>query len=95
MRPSQMLCLLCLVVLAGCHNKQADTAALQQQYQQAHKQYVDDCVAPMTSGAGDALSGKTSKAPTLQQEAAQQQKCEAEAKRAGDLQRQLQAASQQ
>jgi hypothetical protein len=48
----------------------------------------------MTSGAGDALSGKTSKTPTPQQEAAQQQKCEAEAKRAGELQKQLQAASQ-
>lgn len=94
MRLSLMSCLLCLVVLAGCQSKRADTAALEQQYQQAHKQYVDDCVAPMTSGAGDALSGKTSKAPTPQQEAAQQQKCEAEAKRAGELQKQLQAASQ-
>jgi hypothetical protein len=81
-------------VLSGCQNKRADTAALEQQYQQAHKQYVNDCVAPMTSGAGDALSGKTSKAPSPQQEAVQQQKCEAEAKRAGELQKQLQAASQ-
>lgn len=94
MRLSLMSCLVCLVVLIGCQSKRADTVALEQQYRQAHKQYVDDCVGPMTSGAGDALSGKTSKAPTPQQEAAQQQKCEAEAKRAGDLQKQVQAASQ-
>lgn len=94
MRLSLTFCLVCLVVLTGCQSKRADTTALEQQYQQAHKQYVDDCVAPMTSGAGDALSGKTSKTPTPQQEAAQQQKCEAEAKRAGELQKQLQAASQ-
>ena len=80
--------------LAGCQSKHVDTAALQQQYQQAHKQYVDDCVTPMTSGAGNALSGKTSPTPNPQDQAAQQQKCEAEAKRAGELQKQLQAASQ-
>ena len=80
--------------LAGCQSKHVDTTALQQQYQQAHKQYVDDCVTPMTSGAGNALSGKTSPVPSPQDQAAQQQKCEAEAKRAGELQKQLQAASQ-
>lgn len=80
--------------LAGCQNKHADTAALQQQYQQAHKQYVDGCVTPMTSGAGNALSGKSSRAPSPQEQAALQQKCEAEAKHAGELQQQLQAASQ-
>ena len=36
--------------LAGCQSKHVDTTALQQQYQQAHKQYVDDCVTPMTVG---------------------------------------------
>jgi hypothetical protein len=82
------------LTLAGCHGKQVDVTALQQQYQQAHKQYVDDCVSPMTSGAGAALSGKTAKAPTPQQEASQQQKCDQEAKKAGALQQQLQAASQ-
>jgi hypothetical protein len=82
------------ITLAGCHGKQVDVAALQQQYQQAHKQYVDDCVSPMTSGASAALSGKTAKAPTPQQEALQQQKCDQEAKKAGALQQQLQAASQ-
>lgn len=74
--------------------KQVDVTALQQQYQQAHKQYVDDCVTPMTSGASAALGGKTAKAPTPQQEALQQQKCDQEAKKTGALQQQLQAASQ-
>lgn len=80
--------------LAGCKTKQADTTALQKEYEQAHKQYVDDCVAPMTSGASNALGGKSSKTPSPQEQAALQKKCEEEAKRAGDLQRQLQAASQ-
>ena len=59
--------------LAGCQSKHADTAALQQQYQQAHKLYIDDCVTPMTSGAGNALGGKSSEAPSPQQQADQQQ----------------------
>jgi hypothetical protein len=81
------------LLLAGCQNKHAATVSLQQQYEQAHKQYIDDCVTPMTSGAGNALSGKTQPSPTAQQQTAQQQKCEQEAKRAGDIQRQLLAAS--
>lgn len=82
------------IILSGCKSKQAKESDLQQQYNQAHKQYVDDCVTPMTSGSGSALSGKSAPTPSSQQEAAQQQKCNEEAKRAGDLAKQLQAASQ-
>jgi len=94
MRLPMIFSLLFLMVFAGCQSKQANTEALQAQYNQAHKQYVDDCVTPMTGGAGNALSGKASTPPTPQQEEAQQQKCEQEAKHAGELQKQLQAASQ-
>jgi hypothetical protein len=94
MRLFLSITLITFVALTGCRGKQADTAALQKQYTQAHKQYVDDCVMSMTSGAGNALSGKSSTPPTPQQEAAQQKKCEQEAKRAGDLQKQLQVAPQ-
>ena len=66
---------------------------LQQQYNDAHKQYVNDCVAPMTSGAGDALSGRTPPPISKEQEDAQKKKCDQEAKRAGDLQNELQQAS--
>ena len=88
--------LLACLILAGCQSgqeKQARITNLQQQYNDAHKQYVNDCVAPMTSGAGDALSGRTPPSISKEQEDAQKKKCDQEAKRAGDLQNELQQAS--
>jgi hypothetical protein len=85
-----------LVLLAGCENKQARVAKLQDEYNKAHKQYTDDCVTPAYGAAGaDAyFKGEKPKMPTPQQNAARQQKCQQEAKRAGDLQNQIQLASQ-
>jgi hypothetical protein len=85
-----------VVLLAGCESKQAKISKLQDEYNKAHKQYTDDCVTPAYGAAGaDAyFKGEKPKTPTPQQNAAQQQKCQQEAKLAGDLQNQLQAASQ-
>jgi hypothetical protein len=96
MRRFLILSILCCLVLTGCQSKQKKAAQLQGEYNKAHKHYYDDCVAPAYGGAGaDAyLKGTKPKTPTPEQEGVQQQKCAAEAKRAGDLQNQLQAASQ-
>lgn len=84
--------LLGCIILAGCENKQAKIDKLQADYNQAHKQYYNDCLAPAYGGTDTYLKGTKPKLPTPQEEAAKQQKCMQEAKRAGDLQIQLQAA---
>lgn len=96
MRRFLILSILCCFVLTGCQSKQKKVAQLQDEYNKAHKRYYDDCVAPAYGAAGaDAyFKGTKPKTPTPEQEAAQQQKCAAKAKHAGDLQNQLQAASQ-
>lgn len=87
--------LLCVAV-AGCQTKQVKVDKLQADYNQAYKRYYDDCVAPSYGGAGAdaALKGTKAKTPSPEEEAAKQQKCAQEAKQAGDLQKQLQAAPQ-
>lgn len=82
------------LALTSCQSKQARTAKLQVEYNHAHKQYYNDCVAPAFGGTDSYFKNTKPKTPTHQQEAAQQQKCAQEAKRAGDLEKQLQAASQ-
>jgi hypothetical protein len=96
MRRLLILSVFSCIAFAGCQSKQAKVSALQDEYNKAHKQYYDDCVAPAYGAAGaDAyLKGAKPKTPSPQQETAQQQKCTAEAKHAGDLQSQLQAGSQ-
>ena len=47
--------LLACLILAGCQSgqeKQARITNLQKKYNDAHKKSENDCVAPMTSGAG-------------------------------------------
>jgi hypothetical protein len=96
MRGLRVLLILICVVLPGCKSKQAKTDQLQAEYNRAYKRYYDDCVAPSYGGAGAdaALKGTEAKTPSPQEEVAQKQKCAQEAKQAGDLQKQLQAASQ-
>jgi hypothetical protein len=83
--------LLC-VVLTGCESKTAKLARLQDEYSKAAKQHYDDCIAPSYGGVDDYMKGKKPTPPTPEQEAAQQKKCLEEAKRAGDLQMEMQQA---
>ena len=96
MRSVLIVALLGCIDLTGCNHKQQRISELEQQYIQAHKQYVDDCVSPQygAAGADSYFKGTKAKTPTPRQEKAQQEKCQREAQRADELQQQLQAASQ-
>ena len=89
-----IVALLSCTITAGCHSKQAGNATLQAQYNQAHKQYYDDCIAPTFGGTNAYMKGEKPKSVAHEEEAAHQQKCLQEGKRVDDLQRQLQAESQ-
>jgi hypothetical protein len=96
MRVHVVIAVLVLAAFTGCQSKQARTAKLQDAYNKAHQKYYNDCIAPAYGGksASAALGGTAEKPPTPQKSAAQQQKCIQEAKEAGELQKQIEAASQ-
>jgi hypothetical protein len=93
MRRIVIVSILSCIALVGCENKQAKLAKLQDEYSKAHKQYFDDCVAPQYGGTDTYFKGTKPEVATPQQVAAHQQQCDQEAKRAGNLQMQLQSAA--
>ena len=95
MRIAVILIALGVLGTAGCESKQEHLAKLQDAYSKAHKQYYDDCVAPLygDTGSNSYLKGTKPTAPTPQQQAEHDRRCQAELKRAGDLQQQLAAAA--
>jgi hypothetical protein len=93
MRPFLFLFIAGCFALAGCQGKQAQLSKLNAEYQTAHQQYVNDCIAPAQGGTDAYFKGDKPKVATPQEEAAHNQKCAQELAQTKTLEQQIAAIS--